>query len=89
LQESSANGWVIVFAEHLKNAVNTVDFHFADTLKDGTASTVSDTEKYNRFTDSFSALMKEEFSLDTSAPSKRQNGQGPISCSGPCPVEWL
>ena len=71
LQESSASGWVIVFVEHLKNAVNTADFHFADTLKDGTASTVVDTEEYKRFTDRFAALMKEEFSLETSVPSRR------------------
>ena len=71
LEESSANGWVIVFAEHEKNSVNTADFHFSNNLKDGTTSTVVDAEEYKRFTDSFSALMKEEFSLETSAPSQR------------------
>jgi voltage-gated potassium channel len=71
LQESSASGWVIVFAEHTKNSVNTADFHFANTLKDGTASTVVDMEEYKHFTDSFSALMKAEFSLETSVPSQR------------------
>ena len=64
-------GWVIIFDEHLKNSVNPADFHFSDKLKDGTASTVSDAEEYKRFTDSFTALMKEEFSLETTAPSKR------------------
>ena len=71
LEESSANGWVIVFAEHLKNTVNTADFHFANTPRDGSASTVVDEDAYKRFTDRFSALMKKEFSLETSAPSQR------------------
>lgn len=71
LEESSASGWVIVFDEHMKNSVNPTDFHFANTLKDGTASTVVDVEEYNRFTESFSAIMKDEFSLETTAPSQR------------------
>ena len=63
--------WVILFVEHAKNSANPSDFHFADHLKNGTASTVVDTEEYKRFSDSFASLMKEEFSLETSAPSKR------------------
>jgi voltage-gated potassium channel len=63
--------WVIIFDEHLKNSANTVDFHFADTLKDGSSSTVTDQDLYKRFVDRFSTLMKKEFQLETSAPSKR------------------
>ena len=63
--------WVIIFDEHLKNSDNTFDFHFADTLKDGSSSTVTDQDLYKRFVDGFSTLMKKEFDLETNAHSGR------------------
>ena len=63
--------WVIIFDEHIKNSDNTVDFHFADTLKSGSSSTVTDQDQYKRLVDGFSSLMKEEFDLETAFNSKR------------------
>ena len=71
LDDASAAEWVIIFAEHLKNSDNPVDFHFANALKDGSASLVSDRETYRHFTESFADLMKSEFGLETSVPTQR------------------
>lgn len=64
-------GWVIIIAEHLKTSTNPTDFHFADDLKNHTASTVEDQENYQQFITRFSETMKEEFGLSTMSRSPR------------------
>ena len=64
-------GWVIIVAEHLKTSTNPTDFHFADDLKNQTASTVDDQENYQQFITRFSETMKEEFGLATMSRSPR------------------
>ncbi len=63
--------WVIIIAEHLKTSTNPTDFHFADDLKNHTASTVDDQKNYQQFITRFSETMKEEFGLSTMSRSPR------------------
>lgn len=63
--------WTIIFTEHIKNVNNQMDFHLADTLKDGSSSTINLQEVYSQFCDAFTDLMKNEFDLDTASPSPR------------------
>ena len=63
--------WVIIFDEHAKNSANTADFHFSATRKNGLDSTIEDQDTYKRFIERFTDLMKDEFALDTVAPSQR------------------
>jgi len=63
--------WVIIFVTHVKNSDNTVDFHFSATRKNGLDCTVEDLDTYQSFTERFTDLMKQEFELDTVAPSQR------------------
>lgn len=63
--------WTIIFTEHIKNSANQTDFHLADTIKDGTQSTVNQQETYRQFCDAFAELMKNAFDLETVAPSSR------------------
>lgn len=65
------DAWAIIFTEHIMNVANRTGFHLADTLKDGTASTVSQQETYNQFCDAFADLMWSAFDLETAAPSPR------------------
>lgn len=68
--QAQGSEWVIIFTEHIKNAANTFDFHFADALKDGTMSTVSDQQTYQQLGEQFAALMA-EFGLQTALHSDR------------------
>lgn len=63
--------WVIIFDEHAKNSANTADFHFSANRKNGLDSTIEDQDTYKRFIERFTDLMKDEFALDTVAPSQR------------------
>ena len=63
--------WVIIFTEHLKTKDNQVDFHFADCLKDGSASTVSDQNAFMRLFEQFSEAMKGDFLLTSMLRSPR------------------
>ena len=63
--------WVIIFDEHAKNSANTADFHFSATRKNRLDSTIEDQDTYKRFIERFTDLMKDEFALDTVAPSQR------------------
>lgn len=63
--------WVIIFTEHLRTKDNQVDFHFADCLKDGSVSTVSDQNTFMRLFEQFTETMKSEFSLTSMLRSPR------------------
>ena len=65
------NSWVIIFTEHLKTKDNQVDFHFADCLKDGSASTVSDQDTFMRLFEQFTETMKGDFLLTSMLRSPR------------------
>lgn len=63
--------WTIIFTEHIMNVANRTGFHLANTLKDGTASTINEEDAYNQFCDAFADLMWSEFDLETVAPTPR------------------
>ena len=65
------NSWVIIFTEHLKTKDNQVNFHFADCLKDGSASTVSDQDTFMRLFEQFTETMKGDFLLTSMLRSPR------------------
>ena len=65
------NSWLIIFTEHLKTKDNQVDFHFADCLKDGSASTVSDQDTFMRLFEQFTETMKSDFTLTSMLRSPR------------------
>ena len=65
------DSWVIIFTEHLKTKDNQVDFHFADCLKDGSASTVSDQDAFMRLFEQFTETMKGDFLLTSMLRSPR------------------
>ncbi len=65
------DSWVIIFTEHLRTKDNQVDFHFADCLKDGSASTVNDQNAFMRLFEQFTETMKSEFSLTSMLRSPR------------------
>ena len=65
------NSWVIIFTEHLKTSVNQYDFHLAETLKDGSQSTISNEQQYAQFCDAFASMMKGEFGFETALHSSR------------------
>jgi voltage-gated potassium channel len=72
LHQSVQNGsWVIIFTEHLKNSVNQVDFHLAESLKDGSQSTISNQHQYTQFCDAFASMVKSEFGFETAVNSSR------------------
>ena len=63
--------WLIVFTEHLKTKDNQMDFHFADCLKDDSASTVSDQDAYQLLFHHFAEGLKSEFALESAFRSPR------------------
>ncbi len=63
--------WVIIITEHLKTMDNQADFHFADCLKDGSASTVNDQNAFVRLFEKFTETMKSDFSLASMLRSPR------------------
>lgn len=65
------DAWVIIVTEHLKNSANQIDFHFADTLNDVTASTVSNQKTYQQFCQQFASTMSEKFGLSSQMRSTR------------------
>ena len=65
------NSWAIIFTEHLKTSVNQYDFHLAETLKDGSQSTISNEQQYAQFCDAFASMVKGEFGFDTALHSSR------------------
>lgn len=72
LYQSVHNGsWVIIFTEHLKNSINQVDFHLAESLKDGSQSTISNQHQYAQFCDAFASMVKSEFGFETAVNSSR------------------
>jgi len=65
------DSWVIIFTEHLKTSVNQYDFHLAETLQDGSQSTISNEQQYARFCDAFASMVKGEFGFETALHSSR------------------
>lgn len=65
------SSWVIIFTEHLRTKDNQADFHFADCLKDGSVSTVSDQNTFMRLFEQYTETMKDEFSLTSMLRSPR------------------
>ena len=65
------NSWVIIFTEHLKTSVNQYDFHLAETLKDGSQSTICNEQQYAQFCDAFTSMVKGEFGFETALHSSR------------------
>jgi hypothetical protein len=63
--------WLIVFTEHLRTKDNQVDFHFADCLKDASASTISDQDAYQLLFHQFAEGLKSEFALESAFRSPR------------------
>lgn len=57
--------WIVLVNWHIKNRVNTVDFHFVDNNKNGTAPTVIDTDSYNKLFDRFCNEMKTDLQLES------------------------
>lgn len=68
---TSQDSWVIIFTEHLKNSINQVDFHLAESLKDGSQSTICDQHQYAQFCDAFVSMAKSEFGFETALHSTR------------------
>lgn len=62
--------WVVLITTSIKNSDNKLDFHFAHTLKDGTAPTVNDLTTYKQMFEHFEREMREE-SLASVMPSER------------------
>lgn len=57
--------WIILLTWHIKDSKNTVDFHFVDNNKNGTAPTVIDTDSYNKLFDRFCNEMKTDMQLES------------------------
>lgn len=62
--------WVVIVTEHIKNSANNVDFHLAHTLRDGSESTVSNRDAYQRLCAQLTEAMK-ELNLSVQQPSER------------------
>ncbi|MBO4906151.1 MAG: hypothetical protein J5486_03815 [Bacteroidaceae bacterium] len=65
------DSWVIIITEHLRTSVNQSDFHLAETLKDGSQSTISDEQQYAKFCNAFASMVKGEFGFETALHSSR------------------
>lgn len=65
------NSWVIIFTEQLKTSINQYDFHLAETLKDGSQSTISNEQQYAQFCNGFVSMVKSEFGFETALNSSR------------------
>ena len=65
------DSWVIIFTEHLKTQMNQVDFHLAESLKDGSQSTISNQQQYTLFCEAFAAMVKSAFGFETALHSSR------------------
>ena len=65
------DSWVIILADHQKNAENMTDLHFASALKDGMQSTILDTAHYEALYGALSTVMDAEFGLACTPQSVR------------------
>ena len=63
--------WLIMVSAHLQSSENKVDFHFAHTKKDGTCSTIEDSETFDRFYTRFSEEMQQDLGLSSVKESAR------------------
>lgn len=61
---------MILITTAIKSSDNKLDFHFAHTLKDGTAPTVNDLTTYKQMFEHFEKEMREE-TLASAMPSER------------------
>ena len=65
------DSWVIILADHQKNAENMTDLHFASALKDGTQSTILHSDQYDALYQALSTVMDAEFGLTCTPQSVR------------------
>lgn len=65
------DSWVIILADHQKNAENVTDLHFASALKDGTQSTILNSDRYEALYDALSTVMDAAFGLTCAPQSVR------------------
>ena len=65
------DSWVIILADHLKNEENTIDFHLASALKDGSQSTVKNTAAYEALYETLATVVADEFGLVCTPQSVR------------------
>ena len=65
------DSWVIILADHLKNEENTIDFHLASALKDGSQSTVKNTAAYEALYETLATVVADEFGLACTPQSVR------------------
>ena len=65
------DSWVIILADHLKNEENTIDFHLASALKEGSQSTVKNTAAYEALYETLATVVADEFGLVCTPQSVR------------------
>ncbi len=65
------DSWVILVTTQIKNSDNPIDFHFANTRKDGSDSTVINKQVYQQFCQKFDELMAGEYELKSDLHSIR------------------
>lgn len=63
--------WAILMTTHIKSSSNPVDFHFANTRKDGSDSTVTNEPLYQQMCMRFDELMTSEYDLNSDLHSTR------------------
>ena len=64
------DSWVILVTSLLKSSVNTIDFHFVDSRKDGSESTVHEQQCYQQMFQVFDKIMQSEYQLTSSLNTK-------------------
>lgn len=65
------DNWVILFTTHIKSSVNPIDFHFANTRKDGSGSTVINLQLYKQLLQRFDEVMQGDYELKSDSQSTR------------------
>jgi len=63
------DSWVIIMKHHLKSKVDSHDFHFNCSKKDGEECTVTDMATYEQLTAHFAEMMNSEFNMTTACAS--------------------
>ena len=63
------DSWVIIMKHHLKSKVDSHDFHFNWSKKDGKECTVTDLATYEQLTADFAKTMEQEFKMTTACSS--------------------
>jgi hypothetical protein len=63
------DSWVIIMKHHLKSKVDSHDFHFNCSKKDGKECTVTNMATYEQLTARFAEMMNSEFNMTTACAS--------------------